>query len=265
METVLVAEPPAAWRPELAERVDAWLAGAVQRAAPLTFSEIRRGVQALSERYVQRRDPSEALGSPAKRAAFASYFAALHLATAHGAVCALGADALAGVARIVDLGAGSGAAGAGAALALPGRPSLLALDRSGYALAEARRTYAAFGLRGETERTQLPARLPKLARGDLAVAGWFVSECDDSARERVLAALERGVAAGARVLLLEPLAGGIVPWWDELAARFGALGLATGSVRWRMQRPEWIARMDKAARLDHRELGARIAVGPLAR
>jgi hypothetical protein len=30
-----------------------------------------------------------------------------------------------------------------------------------------------------------------------------------------------------------------------------------------MERPGWIAAMDKAARLDHRELGARVAFGPL--
>jgi len=263
MEAVLAEEPPGAWPPQLAERVDAWLAGVVERAAPLTFSEIRRGVQALSQRYVERRDPSEALSSPAKRAAFAGYFAALHLATAYGAVRALGAGALPGIARVVDLGAGSGAAGAGAALALPSAPAVLALDRSGFALAEARRTYAAFGLRGETLRAQLPMRLPKLAAGDLVLAGWFISECDEGARERVLSALERGVAAGACVLVLEPLAGRIVPWWDDLGARFARLGIASGSLRWPMQRPEWIARMDKAASLDHRELGARIAVGPL--
>ncbi|HEU4431729.1 MAG TPA: hypothetical protein VFT98_23425, partial [Myxococcota bacterium] len=116
-----------------------------------------------------------------------------------------------------------------------------------------------------TQRALLPARIPRLEASDLAVAGWFVSECDDAGRERVLAALERGVDVGARVVVLEPLAGRIVPWWDDAAARFAARQVASGSVRWRMQRPEWIARMDKAAGLDHRELGARIAVGPLGR
>jgi SAM-dependent methyltransferase len=263
MEAALAAEPPEAFEPALAARVDAWLAAAVLRAAPLTFSEIRRGVQALSQRYVERREPGDALGSAAKRAAFATYFAALHLATAFGAVRALPPAALAGIARIVDLGAGSGAVGAGVALALaPASLALLALDRSAFALAEARRTYAAFGQRGDTQRAQLPGGIPKLARGDLAVAGWFLNECDDFARERVLGALERGLDAGARILVLEPLSGRVVPWWDAAAARLAARGVATGSVRWQMQRPAWVAQMDKAARLDHRELGARIMFGP---
>jgi SAM-dependent methyltransferase len=181
--------------------------------------------------------------------------------TAYGAVRALPASALAGVTRIVDLGAGTGAVGAGAALALePAPPTIVALDRSGFALAEARRTHAAFGLAGETQRAQLPAGVPRLARGDLAVAGWFLNECDAPARERVLRAFERGLDAGARVLVLEPLSGRVVPWWDELAARLAERGAATGALRWAMRRPQFVADMDKAARLDHRELGARIAV-----
>lgn len=263
MEEALAAEPPAEFEPELAARVDAWLAGALERSAPLTFPEIRRGVQALSLRYVERREPGDALGSPAKRAAFASFFAALHLATAYGAVRALPPAALANVLRIVDLGAGTGAVGAGVALALaPATPALLALDRSGFALSEARRTYRAFGLRGETRRVQLPTGAPKLGRGDLAVAGWFLNECDEAPRERLLSALERGFDAGARALVLEPLSGRVVPWWDAFAARLATHGVATGSVRWVMRRPSWIADMDKAAHLDHRELGARIAFGP---
>ena len=260
MEAVLAAEPPRELPPELAERVDAWIAGAVLRAAPLTFSEIRKGVQALSQRYVERRDPGDALASPAKRAAFAAYFAPLHLATAYGVVRALPKRTFAGATRVVDLGAGSGAAGAGVALALASPPPILALDRSGFALAEARRTFAALGVRGDTQRGQLPLAIPRFARGDLAVLGWFLNECDDAARERVLGALERAISAGARVLVLEPLAGRAVPWWDALAARFAALGCASGSVRWQMQRPEFVARMDKAAQLDHRELGARVLV-----
>jgi hypothetical protein len=318
MEAMLAAEPPAELPPELAASVDAWIAGALERAAPLTFSEIRKGVQALSQRYVERRDPGDALASRAKRAAFAAYFAPLHLATTYGVVRALPERAFAGATRIVDLGAGSGAAGAGVALALAWRaplphspplgsedsaslraplphspplgsedsaslraslahsPSLgsedsaslraslapvLALDRSGFALAEARRTHAAFGLRGETQHARLPLGIPKLARGDVAVLGWFLNECDANARERVLGALERGLDAGALLLALEPLAGRAVPWWDEVAARFAARGCASGSVRWTMQRPEFVARMDKAAHLDHRELGARILLG----
>lgn len=260
METVLASEPPAALPEELARRFDAWLAGVLERAAPLSFTDVRKGVQALSQRYVERRAPADALGSAAKRAAFASYFAGLHFLTAFGVARALPGAFSAGVARVVDLGAGNAAASAGVACAFAQPPTLLALERSAFAAAEARATLRAFGLRGDVRRVSLPAGLPKLGRGDLALAGWFLNECDDASRARIVAALEDGLAAGAHLLVLEPLAGRIVPWWDALAAALRPLGAASGSVRWRMQLPEWIARMDRAAKLDHGELGARVAV-----
>lgn len=263
LETLLVADPPAVLPRELAERFDAWLESGVKRAAPLSFSDLRRGVQALSQRYVERRPPEDALGSPAKRAAFATYFAGLHFLTAYGVVRALPAALAADVARIVDLGSGTGAAAAGVASALAAPAGVLALDRSGFALAEARTTLRAFALRGETRRAQLPSGLPKLRRGDLALAGWFLNELADEARARLVAALCDGLAAGARLLVLEPLAGRSVPWWDDVAAALRPLGVASGSVRWRVERPAWIAQMDKAARLDHGELGARVLVGAL--
>ena len=52
-----------------------WLTALEQRAlADLTFAEVRRGVQALSSLYVERRERLQetgALGSRAKQAAFA--------------------------------------------------------------------------------------------------------------------------------------------------------------------------------------------------
>jgi hypothetical protein len=263
LETVLAAEPPVALPAALAARFDAWLAGAVARSAPLSFSELRRGVQALSQRYVERRAPEDALGSPAKRAAFATYYAGLHFLTAHGVARALPAETFAGVTRILDLGAGSGAAGAGVACALETPLALLALERSGFAVAEARHTFRAFSLRGEARRAALPRQLAPLRRGDLALAGWFLNELPADAREEMQGSLVAGIAAGAKLLVLEPLAGRIVPWWDALAAALRPLGIASGSVRWHCERPEWIASMDKAAHFDHRELGARVLAGPL--
>ena len=103
--------------PELAERFDAWLEGALARQAPLGFRDLRKGAQSLSGRYVERRDDAgglaDALGSPARRAAFATYYAGLHLLTAW--LCAR-EQALAPRETIIDLGAGTGAAGAGSRL-----------------------------------------------------------------------------------------------------------------------------------------------------
>ena len=251
----------AALSPEAARKFEPWLAAAVARQAPLSFTDLRKGVQGLSSRYVERRGDraaiAEALDGPARRGAFATYYAALHLLTAHGAARAAGLASA--TARIVDLGAGTGACGIGVALAMrPHTPALHASDRSAWALGEAKATARAFDLAIRTRRATLPAALPRPNPAELWSFGWVLNELDDGARHAALERIAAAVSAGTRVLVLEPLAGRAVPWWDAWV-REGASGLRTAEVRWRAERPAWIAAMDRAARLDHSELGARIA------
>ena len=201
-----------------------------------------------------------ALGGRGLRAAFASFYAPLHFLTAYTAAAALPPAFHAGVARVIDLGAGTGAVGAALALTAGGA-ELLALDRSAWALAEARHTFAAFGVRGRTRRVELPTGVPRLGEGDLVVAGWLLNECSPGLRERLAGLFARALGAGARVLVLEPLAGRISPWWDDFAAGL-APAVATALFKWRIERPDWIARLDAAAGLDHREIGARVVWGP---
>ncbi len=268
MKAHLRIQPPddAALPPALAARLDEWIAQGVARAAPLGTSDIRKGVQALSSIYVEGRFRgaigARATGGTARRAALATYYAALHFLTTHAAVRALPPGTLGAPRRLLDAGCGTGAAGAGVALALASAPRLLGLDRSGWALGEARRTWAAFGLRGRTRRGALPAALPPTGQGDLLVLGWMLNECDAAAREGVLAALERGLDRGAHLLLLEPLSGRVSPWWDAAAQRLAPRGVVAAELRASPGRPAWIAHMDDAAGLDHRELGARVLAGP---
>ena len=175
---------------------DAWLEAAVARYQPLLRpAEIGRGLRALSSLYVERRSGND-LGrrsreGVAKRAAFATYFAPMHFLSTWHALRVL-APPLGSVKRVVDLGCGTGAAGAAAARACPEAPRLLGVDASGWALGEARHTWDAFGLRARAVRRRLPSGQPELRAGDLAVLGWFVNELPSAARERLLAALERG-------------------------------------------------------------------------
>ncbi|MEN6631590.1 MAG: hypothetical protein ABFD84_04115, partial [Candidatus Polarisedimenticolia bacterium] len=74
MPTVPYLEPP------LREAFDAWLEGTVSRfVPPLTFTELRKGAQALSTLYVERRGggglATRAIEGTGKRAALATYFA----------------------------------------------------------------------------------------------------------------------------------------------------------------------------------------------
>lgn len=241
---------------------DAWCAATRDRfIPPLSFSEVRKGVRALSSLYVERRQngrlSARSLDGHGKRAGFACYYAPLHFLAAWHAAAPLAGPASETVKRVIDLGCGSGAAGAACARAL-GATSVRGIDRSGWALGEARHTWRAFGLAGRGRRGVLPGALPRCGPGDLLCAGWAVNELDEAPRDELLAELVRGVERGARLLLLEPLAGVASPWWNAWQPRFAAVGVQPDTLKRTLALPAWIQRMDKAAGLSHRPLGARV-------
>jgi hypothetical protein len=240
------------------EDFDAWCEATRARfMPPLSFSEVRKGVRALSSLYVERRDEgrlaARALDGQGKRAAFACYYAPLHfLATWHAA------ETLAEpVERVIDLGCGSGATGAACARRLGAAP-VLGVDRSGWALGEARRTWRAFGLAGRSRRGALPGALPRTRPGDLLCAGWAINELEEEPREELLEGLRAAAARGVRLLVIEPLAGAASPWWEAWRPRFAEVGVESRPLKRSLALPAWIARMDKAAGLSHQPLGARI-------
>jgi hypothetical protein len=71
--------------------------------------------------------------------------------------------------------------------------------------------------------------------------------------EQLLAATDTGV----RVLILEPLARAVAPWWDDAAAQAVSTGGRSDQWRFRAQLPPLLQTLDKAAGLDHRELTVR--------
>jgi len=246
---------------------DAWLAATVARhTADLEFRELRKGAQALSWLYVERRGEADlaarAVDGRGKRAALATYYAPLHFLAAQHALAQIGPARLGAVRRVFDLGCGTGATGAAAARTLDSA-NVVAIDRSGFALSEARHTYAAFGLLAQTRRAQLPGASPRPAAGELWVLGWAVNELDERSRNALGEHLVRAIESGVRVLLLEPLAGGVVPWWSEWCAELARLGVVDRESKARVALPEWITRVDRASGLDHRVVGARVLVGPL--
>jgi SAM-dependent methyltransferase len=238
---------------------------------PLRFSEVRKGVQALSSLYVERRREgglaSRASEGAAKRAALATFYAPLHFLVAYAAAARLAAPR---ARRVHDLGCGTGAAGAAVALALGAAaggatPSVHGVDVSGFALAEWRATLRAFGLSGHARRGALPAAFPERAGAeDVLVLGYVANELGADARAALLARLCAARGRGAGLLVLEPLARGIAPWWPDAARALAAHGVESLEIKLSVDRPEWIARLDDAAGLDHREIGARILAAPPA-
>ena len=260
----MTSQPAPPLAPEIEQRFEAWMSDSAAREA-LRFSELRRGVQALSARYVEGRSrdgvAAGALSGAGLRAAFASFYAPLHFLTAFAVAKALPRAWRDGIEQVVDLGAGTGAVGAALSLAC-GAPRVLALDRSAWALGEARRTFSALGIVGRTRRSELPSGMPRARPGDLFAAGWTLNECRPTLRARIVAQLLLALDAGARVIVLEPLARAAAPWWDGLAAALAARDCAGALHKYSIERPAWIERLDEASGLDHREIGARVLWGP---
>ena len=72
-------------------------------------------------------------------------------------------------------------------------------------------------------------------------------------RERMVAA----AAAGHAILIIEPLAGAVAPWWHDWADAFHRVGGRTDEWRVPGRLPDLVARFDRAAGLRHDELTAR--------
>lgn len=255
----------------LATTFDHWLASVVGRyVPPLTYAELRKGVQALSMLYVERRDEgnvaARAIDGQGKRGAFATYYAALHFITVHHALEMMGGtDTVGTPRRIIDLGCGTGVVGAALATALPGSPAVLGVDRSGWALEEAERTWAAFGVSGRAVRAELPDGVPQIGEGDMIALGWSLSEWDDVTRAKFLRRLFKYLRKGVSLFIAEPLSTQVAPWWDEWAEQLASFGVSQELCKIAIVRPQWIQDMDKASRLDHQVVGARVMAGRTAR
>jgi hypothetical protein len=135
-------------------------------------------------------------------------------------------------------------------------PSVLGIDRHPWAADEARWTYRHFGLRGQA-RVGDASRLPPLRRGSAVIAAYAMNELSPGTREQLEAALLRAAGAGVRILIVEPIARAATPWWDDTAARVGALGGRADEWRFPIELPPLLTLLDKAAGLSHRELTAR--------
>ena len=101
----------------------------------------------------------------------------------------------------------------------------------------------------------MESALPSPPSGVLAA--FTVNELDAAPRDRLLARLLDGPGHGLRVLVVEPLARRLAPWWDGWERGFTAAGGRAD--QWRLDEPlpETVALLGRAAGLDPAGLGAR--------
>jgi SAM-dependent methyltransferase len=241
------------------DRLVSWLAALEARHLErLRFPEVRRALQALSSIYVERRSQlarGAALDSAGKRAAFALFYGPLHFLLVREIVRSTGV-ARPPLTRILDAGCGTGVGGAAWALEAGAGATVLGIDRSGWAVEEARFTFGALGVRGSARRGSID-RLRDGGTGDAVLASFVVNELDPGARERLGRELLEAGRRGARVLVVEPIARDVTPWWDEWARAFRDAGGDDAEWRVPVELPEQLRLLDRAAGLDHRELTAR--------
>ena len=247
-------------------RIGAWVDAVVERhSTAFARHEFLKAVRALSARYVEQRaalPDRSPLDSAGKRAAFAGYYAPLHLLTAFAALREL-VPAGAGPRTIIDLGCGTGVAGAAWALANSGTPRVQGIDLNAWTLTEARWNWSSLHVDGRTRRGDLNVALGDLLRQPRTlpdtgiVCGWSLNELPRTVREDALARLLDAAARGARVFAIEPIARGAVPWWPEWEARAIAAGGRADTWRFDAPLPATLAAIDRDAGFDRDALTAR--------
>lgn len=226
--------------------------------ADLKFAEVARALRALSSTYVERRQrlsQGAALSGAGKRAAFALFYGPLHYLLVRGIVRSL-EGAMAPTPTVVDLGCGTGASGAAWAAALSRAPRIIGIDRHPWVLEEAARTYREFGLSARTIQHDIGTVVLPPAKASL-IAAFALNEMSDASRDALLQRLVGRASLRDRVLIIEPVAGFVARWWDKWREIFIRAGGEEGLHRIRVNLPPIVAKLDRAAGLDHRELTGR--------
>jgi hypothetical protein len=235
-----------------------WMSFLEQRhLADLTFREVSRSLRALSSTYVERRrklPEGAALSGAGKRAAFGLFYGPLHFLLVQYIVASV-PELTRDVDQIVDLGCGTGVAGAAWASACGANVSIQGVDRHPWAIDEARETYRLFSLRGRA-RVEDVAKVV-LPERSAVVAAFAVNELSAPTRDRLLPRLLSHAERGGRVLIVEPLAGFVAPWWPEWQRAFQSSGGRANEWRTPVTLPAVVEKLDRAAGLNHREITGR--------
>ena len=240
-------------------RFNRWLVWLGQECGQgLSFSELRRGAQALSNDYVSRRIESQgsarALEGRAKRAAFAMFYSPLHYLVARRVLDDSGLTSLP-LTRILDVGCGLGAAGAAWAHGSPARPRVWACDKNGWAVQTARASFRELGLRARVERRSVLA-MTAPTRGDVILASYVVNELTAAERSEFLA-MCLGARQSSGILILEPIAIRPLKWWAPWTRAILEAGGREDTWELEIHLPDSLRQIDQASGWDHNRVKAR--------
>lgn len=231
----------------------------------LKFGEVTRALRALSADYVEKREEgglARALDGRGKRAAFGLYYGAIHFLAAQALVSEAGLGFEdSGRPTILDLGCGTGVCSAAWALGSADPTSVVAADRSSFALHEARWNYRMLRISAETSRS-ITETLDAIRRPDGIVIGWTLNELDEERRDQIATRVVPWVAKGSRLLVIEPVSKRVTPWWDEWTARFPKDRCSVQEKKLRLNLPPKIALLARSAGLGADAMVVRVLVSP---
>jgi hypothetical protein len=237
-----------------------WLEALAQRhLTDLTLPEAARALRALSSCYVERRSQlgaGAALETRGKRVAFALFYGPLHFLVTREIVRAVGEAARLRPREMLDLGCGTGAAGAAWAIEA-GRSRIVGSDRNPWAVAEANWTYRTLGLTGRARQADLTRATIRAGAGSAVLLAYLLNELTEHARDRLRDQLLAARRRGARILVIEPIARSVAPWWSAWETSFEHAGGRADEWRFPGHLPQRQRELSHAAGLDTRELTAR--------
>jgi len=131
------------------------------------------------------------------------------------------------------------------------------VDRSAWAVAEANWTYRTLGIAGRAMTNTIQKTSLRAGAGAAILVAYAVNELPDADRDTLLPRLLEAQRAGARVLIIEPIARRLNKWWTGWKDAFAAAGGREDEWRFRVVLPERQRTLAKGAGLDPQELTAR--------
>jgi SAM-dependent methyltransferase len=241
----------------LSDPYERWIEALLERhLRELTLREVGRALKQLTQDYVQQRHRLQAgaFEGRGKRAAFAMYYGTRHFLLVCEVLRRLEANPVA--TNVLDLGCGTGVAGAAVALAIGPKARVMGYDTMPWAIEEARQTFRDLGVRGGALKNDI-ARMKWPDTPQTVVAAFAINELAVEDRRQMQSRLLAQAKTGGSVLILEPLARPITPWWDDWAGIFSKAGGRADEWHFDLPLPERVHVLGKAAGLNPRELGAR--------
>ena len=107
-------------------------------------------------------------------------------------------------------------------------PAIAGVDRNTWAVQEANWTYRTLGLRGQAKTGDVVRSYPTVGSGapekTAVLLAYTVNELPPDTRALLLDRVSQSTRAGARLLIVEPIARGVTTWWDEWTTRLAPDG-----------------------------------------